>query len=298
MADIGLIGTGALAAGIAKCLLTRGHCVLTATPHGHPDADPPLTGSAIEHLTYGSLIDRCETIITCSLDATANPPLPERIIARLSADQLWIDMATADPAHAKELAKRAEHGGGIYADAPVIGSPQLAERGELTSLVGCRREKFNRIKHVVGAYSTTVQRFGDPGAGLTAKLLNDFVAEGTALLLAEAFRTARRSDLDWRALHEVMSAGPANSAMLEQLIATTLDGSTDTYQLSAAEARNDIDNYRRLSRQHNARSSNLADAVFETLDTACRAGYGERRLARLLEQSANDDRDAVQRKGT
>lgn len=71
-----------------------------------------------------------------------------------------------------------------------------AEAGELGSIVGCDEASFPRIREIVSGYSKTVQRVGDVGTGHYAKLLNNFVTQGTAVLLAEAYCRARDKGVD------------------------------------------------------------------------------------------------------
>ena len=75
----------------------------------------------------------------------------------------------------------------------MTGGPPQAASGELASLVGCDEADFPTVEAVVGAYSKLVLRFGEAGAGHTAKLLNNLVSQGTMALLAEAYGLARAS---------------------------------------------------------------------------------------------------------
>lgn len=297
MADIGFIGAGDLGSGpagadIVARLLASGHRVYFATTTNQQNPDVFLSHGAIAEPSIAALVARTATIMSWVSDAAGVQSLSDQIVPALKTDQLWIDMTTSDPGLARDLADAIEARGAIFADAPVARPPQFARSGDLVSMVGCRREKFNHIKQVIRPYSSIVQRFGDPGAGLTAKLLSDFVARGTAILLAEAFENARHTQLDWRALHDIMSAGDANSAMLEQIVTTTLDGPARFDQPSLANARKDVSSYRRLTEQLNGRSSCLADAVFAKLDTACKAGRGEQQISKLLEHGDDDESTA------
>lgn len=294
MTDIGFIGAGIsesrpMVAGIVARLQATGHRVSIAADHDQQATDLLTGEGAVTQPNAAALVANSDAIMSWVGDAAGVESLSDQIVPLLQADQLWIDLTTSDPDMARDLATTVESRGAVFADAPVFGPPQHALNGELVSLVGCRREKFNRIKQVIRPYASIVQRFGDPGAGVTAKLLNDFVAQGTAMLLAEAFENARHTDLDWRALHDIMCAGEANSAMLEQIVATTLDGPARDDQPSLASARKDVSTYRRLTQQLNGHSSCLADAVFAKLDTACKAGHGEQQISKLLTDGRDNE---------
>ena len=202
---------------MARRLMSAGLTV-SVVAHQKRDAIADIVNDGAHEATSNQELARtCPTIVTCVSDATAVESIADQIVPYLGPGQLWIDATTSDPEMTQRIWLQVEATGAVFADAPVTGGPMQAKSGELSSLVGCRREKFNQVKAVVCHYSTIVQRFGEPGAGHTAKLLNNFVTQATGALLAEAYGRARRAGVDWRALYDVMWTGAARSGTLEKV---------------------------------------------------------------------------------
>ena len=131
------------------------------------------------------------------------------------------------------------------------------------------------------------------GAGHAAKLLNNFVTQGTAVLLAEAFAMAGRVGVDRHALLDVMKAGAARSGTLEKMVVPALEGDYDGARFSLANARKDVSYYRDLARANG--DARLADALVAVLDATVEAGHGARFVSRLLDPGVW--RDTVDRLG-
>jgi len=283
MSDVGFIGIGKMGSGMARRVMLAGLTVAVVAHQKREAIDVLVREGADEFGSTQELVQNCPTIVTCVSDAIAVESIAEQIIPHLGSSHMWIDATTSDPETSREICRQLEGKGAVFADAPVTGGPLQAKRGELASLVGCKREKFNRVKSVVGHYSTIVQRFGDPGTGHTAKLLNNFVTQSTGALLAEAYARARRAGVDWRALCDVMCTGAARSGTLEKVVGPALDGHRSSNQFSLVHARKDIAYYRRLCERMDGQPSELADAAYAILDRAVADGLGEENVSALLE---------------
>ncbi|MEM7749693.1 MAG: NAD(P)-dependent oxidoreductase [Pseudomonadota bacterium] len=283
MSDIGFIGLGKMGACMARRLMSAGLSVAVVAHRNRSSIDTLVAQGAVEHRSTVEMVEHCPTIVTCVSDASAVETIAAEIIPHLGSHHMWIDATTSDPEVSREIWHQLEAKGATFADAPITGGPLQAERGELASLVGCRREKFNRVKAVVTHYSTIVQRFGEPGTGHTAKLLNNFVTQSTGTLLAEAYARARRAGVDWRALYDVMWTGAARSGTLEKVVGPALDGLPAQNQFSLMHARKDIAYYRRLCERMDGQPSELAEAAYAMLDRAIDQGLGEENVSALLE---------------
>ncbi len=283
MTDIGFIGAGTMGVSLSRRLLAAGHTVMHLKDHDQ-DGNEMALESVVNIENISDFIHRSKVLITCLNDAAEVQTVADQIGPFLPSLHMWIDATTSDPAVSADIAASIQAHNCIFADAPVIGRPLEAERGELVSLVGCQREKFNQVKTVISAYSHLVQRFGDPGAGHTAKLLNDFVAESTSMLLIEAFDRARRAGVDWRALYDVMCVGPARSTALEQMLSPLLDGRSNDIQCSINNACKNMNYYRQLSAAMDGAPSVLADAVYEMVAAAAKEGRGQDDLSDLLDE--------------
>jgi len=87
-----------------------------------------------------------------------------------------IQMSTISPHESLLLKERFENAGGVYIEAPVLGSTQQAEAGELIVMVGCDSENFSQIKKILKNFGSTVLHVGEPGKASALKLaLNQLI---------------------------------------------------------------------------------------------------------------------------
>jgi len=97
-----------------------------------------------------------------------------------------IQMSTIAPQESLLLKERIEQSGGEYIEAPVLGSTQQAESGELIVMVGCNSETFNRLKKILKNFGNSVIHVGDVGKASALKLaLNQLIPS-----LLSAFATS------------------------------------------------------------------------------------------------------------
>ncbi len=66
-------------------------------------------------------------------------------------------------------------------------------------------------------------------------------------LVAQAFETARKADIDWRNLYDVMLNGSGNSGVLRKMVAPALEGDFEGYRFSLANAAKDIGYFKALA---------------------------------------------------
>jgi 3-hydroxyisobutyrate dehydrogenase-like beta-hydroxyacid dehydrogenase len=131
--------------------------------------------------------------------------------------------------------------------------------------------------------SKVVRRIGAVGAGHQAKLLNNFVTQGTSVLLAEAYRQARDCGVDWKALYSIMETGAAHSGSLEKMVKPALDGDFDGSRFSLRNALKNCRYFCELAEESPRGPSSLANRIRGALQEAVDAGYGDRCVNALLD---------------
>ncbi|MBN7785076.1 NAD(P)-dependent oxidoreductase [Ponticoccus gilvus] len=276
---IGVIGAGMMGGGMAACLLRAGHRVRILPHRSRRVIDCLIADGAEEAGSAAELAGSVGVILTCLPDGPAIEACADKILPTLTAGRLWIDATTSDPAVTRRVAAQVAARGAVFADAPVTGGPAQAEAGELASLVGCPATDFDRVSAVVSAYSRIVRRFGDVGAGHTAKLMNNLVTQGTMALLAEAYTGARRLGVDWQALFDVMGTGAARSGTLEKAVGPALKGDFDGSRFTIRNAEKDL----RYAVETLGTDAELARAAHRVLARCVDAGRGEEFVSRMLQ---------------
>jgi 3-hydroxyisobutyrate dehydrogenase-like beta-hydroxyacid dehydrogenase len=245
--------------------------------------DELITQGARETHDLRELAENSDAVVMCVSNANTVRAVVDGLLPGLRRDQLVIDATTSNPKVTRQIATVLEEKGVHYADVPITGGPNESAAGRLASLVGCNDEDFERVRKIVSCYSRVVHRLGAIGAGHQAKLLNNFVTQGTGVLLAEAFGRARDSGVDWKALYSVMETGAARSGTLEKMVKPALDGNFDGSRFSLNNALKDYSYFCELAEESPRGPSPLANQVRSVLKAAVDAGYGDRYVSVMLD---------------
>jgi 3-hydroxyisobutyrate dehydrogenase-like beta-hydroxyacid dehydrogenase len=118
------------------------------------------------------------------------------------------------------------------------------------------------------------------------KLVNNFIALGTAAIVSEAIVTAARSGVDMAALRDVVISGGANSVMFERLIKVPLHNDDSSAKFTISNARKDLRYYTSIAEQLPV-TAFLAEAVHQTYVLAENLGYDSRYIPRLIDALAS-----------
>lgn len=284
---IGMIGLGMMGQGMAASLLRRGHAVHGVAHRSRAGIDRLVALGAHEEPTTAALAKACDAIIICvSLSKTVSE-IVAALVPALRKGQIVLDAGTTDPALTRKLARELEPRGIAYADIPLTGGPEQAEKGELGVLCGAGAETFTRISPFLSDFATTVRHMGPPGAGHTAKLISNYLVTGMIALVAESFSAARRAGIDWAPLYDAMLNGSGNSGVLRKMVAPALGGDFDGYRFSLSNAAKDIGHYVDLAEDLGC-AGGLSRAVAEVFAEAVRTGHGGRNVSHLLDPAIDD----------
>lgn len=280
---IGFVGAGLMGRGMALNLLKAGYPVTLYVHRNRDGIDQLIALGATETSDLQQLAQQSDIFILCVNNADTVRKVTDSLLPALRPGQLLIDATTSDPAATREVAAKLREHGIAYADAPVTGGPSEAEAGCLGSLVGCDDATFSQVEKIVSRYSKVVQRIGGIGTGHYAKLLNNFVTQGTVALLAEAYGRARDNDVDWNALYSVMQAGAARSGTLEKMVKPALEGNFDGSRFTITNAFKDLSYFCKLAAASEGGASDLAEAIRKVFEDAVLAGGSDRYVGTLLD---------------
>lgn len=281
--SFGVIGAGLMGAGIAGRLLAAGHPVALLIHRNRAPVEPLLALGASEATGAEMLVEGCDVLLTCLPDAETVEELSRKIGTAFRPGQVWIDVTTSRPETSRVLAARLSGKGATFADAPVTGGPEQAADGTLASLVGCEEKRFPEIERLVGPYSKVVHRFGDPGSGNVAKLLNNLVTQGTMTLLADAFRCAALCDIDMSALYDAMMRGAGRSGTLEKAVGPALLGRYDGAKFTIRNAAKDLRYASELVGSVEPERAELARTLADRLAKHVEKGRGEWYVSMMLD---------------
>ncbi|MDU9407456.1 NAD-binding protein [Pseudomonas sp. zfem001] len=131
-------------------------------------------------------------------------------------------------------------------------------------------------------FSETIHHLGPLGSGHKAKVIHNFISQGNATILAEAFCTAAKNGIDLAAFAEICSMSGGYSRTFERIIPYVLKGDDSGQQFALANCEKDMRYYTELSKM-TPTTGIVSDAVYQTFMLAKALGHGDKYVPRLFD---------------
>ncbi|HEX8232658.1 MAG TPA: NAD(P)-dependent oxidoreductase [Caulobacteraceae bacterium] len=172
-------------------------------------------------------VEGAEAVMLCvGNDADVREVL-EAAFPAMAEGAVVVDHTTTSARLAREAAADARTRGLWFVDAPVSGGQAGAEAGKLSVMLGGEEEPIARVTPALEAYAKAVTRIGPPGAGQTAKMINQICIAGVVQGLAEAVHFAARTEVDAEAVYGAISQGAAQSWQMDNRWLSMVEGRFD-----------------------------------------------------------------------
>ena len=283
---VGLIGAGLMGHGMAANLLRHGHQVTVIAHRNRAPVESLVAKGAGEAPTLEAIAG-AEVILLCVTTSRVVEETIAKLWPHLRPGQIILDSGTSAPDATRRLAHQLAALGVAFADIPMTGGPEQAEQGQLGVLCGSDEKTFVAIRPLLACFATTIRHFGPPGSGHTAKLISNYLVTGMVALVAEAFGAAKKAQIGWQDLYEVMLNGSGNSGVLRNMVGPALEGDFDGYRFALANAAKDIGYYTELAETLGC-ASRLTESVAEVFAKAVETGHGGRNVSHLLDPAIDD----------
>jgi len=111
--------------------------------------------------------------------------------------------STLSPRVVPEVAARLPAGTDLL-DAPMSGAPHRARNGTLTFMVGGETVSVAALARLFEAMGERIHHLGKRGAGMTVKVINNFVVSSSVVAVRRALQAGEALGVDGRILLEVM----------------------------------------------------------------------------------------------
>lgn len=216
MAEVGLIGLGAMGSAIGRRLVASDRTLYVCDLR--EDAVADLVQRGAHAADPQGIARRCSTVITClprSQDVYDLVAGTTAMGPAMRPGSVLVDMTSGSPILDREIAAYLLDRGVSFADAPVSGGPQAADAGTLSIMVGASPEVLVLIESILRAVSSNVRHVGPVGAGHTIKLVNNYLSALNRLAAFEAMDLAVRNDLDPQTCIEVINSSSGRSYITE-----------------------------------------------------------------------------------
>lgn len=280
---IGLIGCGRMGIGLCRNLLAHGYPVVAMDPHEGNLARAVELGAAaaasLDHLLQSSGV-----VMTCLPNESSiadvyegvkptvegAPTADSGLIYRAAPGTLLIETSSTNPAHRRELARKAAARGVALVDAPMLKSAADAWAGTIQMLIGGEPEAVERARPVLACVSEKLITVGELGTAHAMKALNNAVTLCNHAILCEVFFAAQRLGIPGDAMFETMRGSMAASYKLEDL-APKLLNNTHPRNTRFAIATKDLETGAELVYGAGLEAPVLT-AVLASFQHACRMG--------------------------
>ena len=213
MTRLGFVGLGMMGAPIARRLLAAGHELLVH------DRAADAVGRLVE---AGAVAARSPADAASGAAAVfLSLPGPPEVTVVVEGDggvlqadprpALIVDLSTNAPSAVLALSERCRDAGVAFVDAPVSGGAARAVTGELSVMVGASPDDHDAAAPLLGCFASEVFHVGPTGAGTVAKLANNQLFLGAALVVQEAYLLAASAGLEPNDLHPILKASSASA---------------------------------------------------------------------------------------
>jgi 3-hydroxyisobutyrate dehydrogenase len=221
---IAILGIGAMGHGMATSALREGLPTIVWTRNHKATEDLAEHGAQVA-ATAADAARHAELVVTMVTDADAVISIArdEGMLAALRPDSIWVQMSTigVDGMERVKTLVDAERPDVMLVDAPVSGSKDPAEQGQLTIFASGPGEARPRVTPFFDAIGQRTIWVGNVGSGTRLKLVNNtwlaFAAESVAASLALAHRLGVDTGVVVDALHGSSLVSPWQSAKLERI---------------------------------------------------------------------------------
>jgi 3-hydroxyisobutyrate dehydrogenase len=278
---VAVLGTGIMGAAMARNLLAEGMEV-RAWNRSREKAEPLEEDGAEVADSPADAARGADFLLTMLADAdVVEEAIAGDVLPALAEDGVWLQMSTVGEDGSNRLAETANEHGVDFVDAPVLGTRQPAEQGQLMVLASGPEEIRERSQRIFDAVGSKTVWLGEAGAGSRLKLVVNNWIVGLLGVLAETVALANSTGVDPARFLETIEGGPLGlpyaqlkgNMMIEEDFPTSFSARLarkDTGLVLDTAAAQDLE-------------MPIARAVAARFDEAIQAGHGEQDMAAIYQ---------------
>eukprot|EP00891_Asterochloris_glomerata_P009194 jgi/Astpho2/9194/Aster-07153 len=244
---VGFAGLGIMGLAMARNLIKAGYPV-TVWNRSSSKCEQLQSEGAQVAPTAKALAEQCEIVLAMVADPEAALQLatgPDGIAAGMGAGKGYVDASTIDAGTAQKINEAITASGAQYLEAPVSGSKQPAEQGQLIFLCGGSRELFDKSIPLLEVMGKAQFFLGKVGNGANMKLVVNKLMGSMMVAFSEALALAEVSGLQQKDVGPSMveqkfpTAFPLKHQQKDMRLALEL-GKQHGLTMPVAEAANDM----------------------------------------------------------
>jgi len=276
---VAVLGTGIMGAAMARNLLAGG-IEVCAWNRSREKAEPLQEDGAEVANNPADAARGADFLLTMLADADAvEEALAGDVLPALAEGGVWLQMSTVGEDGTKRLEETANEHGVDFVDAPVLGTRQPAEQGQLIVLASGPEGARERSQQVFDAVGSKTVWLGEAGAGSRLKLVVNNWIVGLLGVLAETVAFANSVGVDPSTFLETIEGGPLGLPYA-QLKGNMMIEEDFPTSFSARLARKDARLVLGTAEAHDLEMP-IARTVAARFDEAIKAGHGEEDMAAI-----------------
>ncbi len=215
--SIGFIGLGIMGQPMALNLVKAGHkvAVFNRTPGktgGLEKAGARAASSPADAARDASFV---MTIVSDSAAMEEVALGRQGLIESILPGAILVDSSTISPVVSRKLACHMAGKQAQMLDAPVTGSRDGAEKGELTFMIGGERATLDRAMPILQLLGKKHIYCGQNGAGLSAKLAQNAIQATMLEIFCEGFVLATKAGVKPEAMFEIIQSSGARARLTD-----------------------------------------------------------------------------------
>jgi 3-hydroxyisobutyrate dehydrogenase len=232
MTTVALLGTGIMGAGMGRSLARAG---LDVTVWNRSADKARALGLPVANDAADAVRDK-DVVVTMLFDAESVAAVMRDALPVMRPGAVWVQTSTVGLDGTAALSELAAEHDVAYVDAPVLGTRQPAENGQLTVLAAGPASAREAIAPVLDAISAKVVWVGDePGGGHRLKLVANAWVLSLVTGTAQSLALAEGLGVDPRQFLELICGGPLDSGYAQLKGKAMLAGDfTPSFALSGA----------------------------------------------------------------
>jgi 3-hydroxyisobutyrate dehydrogenase len=280
---IAVLGTGIMGAAMARNLLAAGMEVRVWN-RSREKAEPLADDGATVADSPAEAAEGAGFVLTMLADADVVAEAidgEDGALSTLPGDGVWLQTSTVGIEGQERLAGVADEHGVYYVDAPVLGTKEPAEQGQLIVLASGPEEVREWCEPVFEAVGSQTYWLGPAGAGSRLKLVTNNWIVGLLGALAETISLAEAVDVDPSQFLEVIEGGPLGVPYAQMKGQMMIEEEFPT-SFSANLARKDATLVLQAAEASGLRLP-LTEAAAAHFDEAINAGHGEEDMAAIYQ---------------
>lgn len=289
---VSVLGTGIMGAAMARNLARAGHTV-RAWNRTRAKAEPLAADGIAITDTPAQAVQGADVVLTMLYDGPAALGVMREAAPALRSGAAWVQSTTAGIEAIGELADFAREHGLVFFDAPVLGTRQPAEAGQLLVLAAGPSEHRGAVAPVLDAVGARTVWTGEDGAAGSATRLklvaNSWVIAATNAV-GEVLALSKALDVDPQNFFDAIAGGPLDMGYLRAKAGLVLNDQLSPAQFGVATAAKDARLIVEAGERYGVRLD-VAAASAARLERAAAQGHADEDMAAAYFASFDEKRE-------